>query len=221
MALISVEQFANELHVPPSVLLEQLRAAGAEKRSADEPLSERDKSRLLEYLRKSHDLRKSHESSALKTITARMRKQTRKNKKSDTAGKSSTTDARHVDFQTLKLTLGDYLPIVVLALQSPWCPADETRLAVAIHALRFDRYAGNKDLIAIALPKMCTSLYRKALRRILKELKREERQRDEHRKLAKMVKKHPKGRMIGSTQTVNYNSAPGNITWGSRARRRP
>ena len=54
MAQTSVAQFASELKVPPSVLLEQLRAAGVEKRIADDSLSEQDKARLLEYLRKSH-----------------------------------------------------------------------------------------------------------------------------------------------------------------------
>jgi len=40
--------------VPPSVLLEQLRAAGVHKQVAEDVLSEQDKTRLLEYLRKSH-----------------------------------------------------------------------------------------------------------------------------------------------------------------------
>ena len=52
MAQTSVAQFASELKVPPSVLLEQLRAAGVEKRVPEDALSEQDKSRLLEYLRK-------------------------------------------------------------------------------------------------------------------------------------------------------------------------
>ena len=54
MAMTSVAQFAGELKVPPSVLLEQLRAAGVDKRAADDSLTEADKARLLEYLRKSH-----------------------------------------------------------------------------------------------------------------------------------------------------------------------
>src|SRR5438132_3080206 len=54
MAQTSVAQFAGELRVPPSVLLEQLRAAGVHKEVAEDVLSEQDKTRLLEYLRKSH-----------------------------------------------------------------------------------------------------------------------------------------------------------------------
>lgn len=47
----SVADFARELRVPPSVLLEQLRAAGVHKQMADDVLSDQDKTRLLEYLR--------------------------------------------------------------------------------------------------------------------------------------------------------------------------
>src|SRR6266581_588334 len=54
MAQTSVAQFAGELRVPPSQLLEQLRAAGVHKQVAEDVLSEQDKTRLLEYLRKSH-----------------------------------------------------------------------------------------------------------------------------------------------------------------------
>ena len=84
MAQTSVAQFASELKVPPSVLLEQLRAAGVEKRIADDSLSEQDKARLLEYLRKSHG---SVESKNKITLT---RKQTSQIKKSDAMGKART-----------------------------------------------------------------------------------------------------------------------------------
>ena len=51
---MSVAQFAGELKVKPAVLLEQLKAAGVEKRLADDTLTEQDKTKLLEYLRKAH-----------------------------------------------------------------------------------------------------------------------------------------------------------------------
>jgi len=54
MAYTSVAQFASELKVPPSVLLEQLRAAGVDKRVPEDSLTDSDKSRLLEYLRRTH-----------------------------------------------------------------------------------------------------------------------------------------------------------------------
>src|SRR5204862_2048471 len=84
MAQTSVAQFASELKVPPSVLLEQLRAAGVDKKQANDSLSEQDKSRLLEYLRKTHG---SAESKNKITLT---RKQTSEIRKTDASGKYRT-----------------------------------------------------------------------------------------------------------------------------------
>src|SRR3954451_13871406 len=84
VAQTSVAQFATELKVPPSVLLEQLRAAGVEKKQPDDSLSGSDKSRLLEYLRRSHG---SAEQKNKITLT---RKQTSEIKKTDATGKYRT-----------------------------------------------------------------------------------------------------------------------------------
>jgi translation initiation factor IF-2 len=84
MAQTSVAQFASELKVPPSVLLEQLRAAGVEKRVPEDSLTESDKSRLLEYLRKTHG---SIEAKNKITLT---RKQTSEIRKTDATGKYRT-----------------------------------------------------------------------------------------------------------------------------------
>jgi translation initiation factor IF-2 len=84
VAQTSVAQFASELKVPPSVLLEQLRAAGVEKKVPTDQLSEQDKSRLLEYLRKAHG---STEAKNKITLT---RKQTSEIKKADATGKYRT-----------------------------------------------------------------------------------------------------------------------------------
>jgi translation initiation factor IF-2 len=84
VAQTSVAQFASELKVPPSVLLEQLRAAGVEKRVAEDSLSDQDKARLLEYLRKSHG------SADPKNKITLTRKQTSEIKKSDSMGKART-----------------------------------------------------------------------------------------------------------------------------------
>ena len=84
MAQTSVAQFASELKVPPSVLLEQLRAAGVDKPVPEDSLSEQDKSSLLEYLRRSHG---SAEPKNKITLT---RKQTSEIKKSDSTGKART-----------------------------------------------------------------------------------------------------------------------------------
>src|SRR5918999_4991261 len=84
MAQTSVAQFASELKVPPSVLLEQLRAAGVDKRQPDDALSEQDKSRLLEYLRRSHG------STDAKNKITLTRRQTSEIKKTDASGKYRT-----------------------------------------------------------------------------------------------------------------------------------
>ena len=54
MSQMSVEQFASELGVLPAVLLEQLQAAGVSKHLTEDSLTEKDKTQLLEYLRKIH-----------------------------------------------------------------------------------------------------------------------------------------------------------------------
>ena len=85
MSQTSVAQFAGELKVPPSVLLEQLKAAGVHKRVAEDVLSEQDKTRLLDYLRRAHG---SAEPKNKITLT---RKQTSEIiKKSDASGKART-----------------------------------------------------------------------------------------------------------------------------------
>jgi len=84
MAMTSVAQFAGELKVKPAVLLEQLKAAGVEKRLVDDTLTEQDKTKLLEYLRKAHG------ATDAKTKITLTRKQTTEIKKADASGKSRT-----------------------------------------------------------------------------------------------------------------------------------
>ena len=82
---MNVEQFAQELKLPPQLLLEQLKAAGVDKNDAADPVTEADKAHLLDYLRKMHG---GGESSKTKiTIT---RKQTGEIRKTDSSGKSRT-----------------------------------------------------------------------------------------------------------------------------------
>ena len=85
MANTSVAQFAGELKVPPSILLEQLRAAGVIKRVEGDILSDQDKTMLLDYLRKAHG---AAEPKNKITLT---RKQTSEIiKKTDASGKART-----------------------------------------------------------------------------------------------------------------------------------
>lgn len=84
MAQMSVAQFASELKMPAAALLEQLQKAGVNKQAADDTLTETDKARLLEYLRKSHG-----ETEAKSKITL-TRKQTSEIKAADSSGKART-----------------------------------------------------------------------------------------------------------------------------------
>ncbi|WP_206952608.1 translation initiation factor IF-2 [Trinickia acidisoli] len=85
MASNNVAQFAAELKMPAGVLLEQLQAAGVQKASEDDALSETDKARLLDHLRKSHG---SSDTDKRKiTLT---RRHTSEIKQSDATGKART-----------------------------------------------------------------------------------------------------------------------------------
>jgi translation initiation factor IF-2 len=81
----NVAQFAAELKVPAAVLLEQLRAAGVEKSTADDVLSENDKAQLLDALRRAHGAQDVEK----KKITL-TRKQTSEIKQADGSGKART-----------------------------------------------------------------------------------------------------------------------------------
>ena len=85
MAQINVTQFASELGLPPGLLIEQLQAAGVKKVLAeDTPLTEKDKTQLLDYLRHAHGGREAKQKITL------TRRQTSEIKKSDGTGKSRT-----------------------------------------------------------------------------------------------------------------------------------
>jgi translation initiation factor IF-2 len=84
MALMTVSQFATELKMPAPTLLEQLAKAGVSKQESNDPLSEQDKTRLLDYLRKSHG------EAAPKAKITLTRKQTSEIRASDSTGKART-----------------------------------------------------------------------------------------------------------------------------------
>jgi translation initiation factor IF-2 len=85
MASNNVAQFAAELKMPAGVLLEQLQAAGVQKASEDDALSETDKARLLDHLRKSHG-----STDADKRKITLTRRHTSEIKQSDATGKART-----------------------------------------------------------------------------------------------------------------------------------
>jgi translation initiation factor IF-2 len=85
MAQTNVAQFAKELGVPSGKLLEQLQAAGVTRKLMEEtPLTEQDKTQLLEYLRRMHGTQES------KTKITLTRRQTSEIKKADATGKART-----------------------------------------------------------------------------------------------------------------------------------
>lgn len=81
MSQMNVEQFASELGVLPTVLLEQLQAAGVRKHMTEDSLTEKDKTQLLEYLRKIHGAKEE------KGRISLPRRQTSEIKKADSTGK--------------------------------------------------------------------------------------------------------------------------------------
>jgi translation initiation factor IF-2 len=85
MAQINVTQLAQQLGLPTGLLIEQLQAAGVNRALAEDTLlTEKDKTQLLEHLRKSHG---AAEAKQKITLT---RRQTTEIKKSDSMGKSRT-----------------------------------------------------------------------------------------------------------------------------------
>ncbi len=84
MAKLNVAQFATELGLPITLLLEQLKAAGIAKDEESSPLTEKDKAKLLEHLRHAHGAEKP-----AKKITL-IRRETTEIKKADSSGRART-----------------------------------------------------------------------------------------------------------------------------------
>jgi translation initiation factor IF-2 len=84
MGKLNVAQFATELGLPVALLLEQLKAAGITKDEASDPMSEKDKAKLLEHLRQAHGAEKP-----AKKITL-IRRETTEIKKADSSGRART-----------------------------------------------------------------------------------------------------------------------------------
>ncbi len=85
MAQTTIEQFATELKMPAGALLEQLGKAGVAGKKEGDKLSETDKTKLLDYLRKQHGA--AAEPKKKITLT---RKQTTEIKAADSTGRART-----------------------------------------------------------------------------------------------------------------------------------
>ncbi len=84
MSATIVSQFAQELKMPVAALLEQLGKAGVGKSGANDTLTDQDKAKLLEYLRRSHG------EAQTKTKITLTRKQTSEIKATDAQGRART-----------------------------------------------------------------------------------------------------------------------------------
>jgi translation initiation factor IF-2 len=82
MGKMNVAQFAAELGLSVELLLEQLQAAGVSKKQEIDPVSEKDKAKLLEHLRSAHG-----SNTGKITLT---RRETTSIKKTDSTGKART-----------------------------------------------------------------------------------------------------------------------------------
>src|SRR5579862_895831 len=89
MAQTTIEQFATDLKMPAVALLEQLSAAGVAGKKQGDRLTEQDKTRLLDYLRRQHSAGVTGGGDGKKRITL-TRKQTSEIKAADSSGKART-----------------------------------------------------------------------------------------------------------------------------------
>ncbi len=79
----TVNQFAVELKMPANVLLEQLRSAGVNLKSVEDVVTESDKAKLLDALRRAHGAKDG------KKITV-TRRETSEIRQADGSGRSRT-----------------------------------------------------------------------------------------------------------------------------------
>ena len=143
MTATTVSQFALELKMPEAALLEQLGKAGVGKQSAADPLTDQDKARLLDYLRRAH----GDESKAKITLT---RKQTSEIKATDSHGRARTVQVEVRKKRVLvKREAGDHpseavaevvelpvdVPVVEPVVEIPVAPVVETVLEPVVEAV--------------------------------------------------------------------------------------
>ncbi|MBL8413674.1 MAG: translation initiation factor IF-2 [Propionivibrio sp.] len=125
MAQTSVAQFATDLKMPAASLLEQLQKAGVAKSKADDVLSEQDKSRLLDYLRRSHGVGDA------KTKITLTRKETSEIRSQDSHGKSHTVQVEVRKKRVLvKRDIPELRPEIQPEVRLEVAPAPEIQVVV-------------------------------------------------------------------------------------------
>jgi translation initiation factor IF-2 len=146
MTQMSVEQFANELGLLPTVLLEQLQAAGVKKMLIKDSLTEKDKAQLLDYLRKAHgDTETKHKVSLT-------RRQSFEIRKSDNAGRARTIQVEVRKKRTLvkpaAREVSDSKPVAPAQKVSTQAPSPASVIDAAQIALREQEAKKQAELIA-------------------------------------------------------------------------
>ena len=117
MAQTTIEQFATDLKMPAGALLEQLSAAGVAGKKQGDKLTEQDKTRLLDYLRRQHGAA----GDGKKRITL-TRKQTSEIKAADSSGKSRTIQVEVRKKRVLVRREEEVQPTIVVE-EAPKAPA--------------------------------------------------------------------------------------------------
>ncbi|MGL4995870.1 MAG: translation initiation factor IF-2 associated domain-containing protein, partial [Deefgea sp.] len=112
-----VSQFAAELKMPTQELLQQLKAAGVNKNSADDVLSSDDKQRLLGHLKQKHG------QAGDKPKVTLARKETTEIRKTDATGKSKTIQVEVRKKRVFEAPEAPVARVVEPAVVAPVAPA--------------------------------------------------------------------------------------------------
>ena len=127
MATTTVKVLAKELKRTAADLLEQLKAAGIEKGSEDESITEKDKTVLLEHLQKAHG---NAETGARKKITL-IKRENSEIRQADSAGRTRTVQVE-VRKKRVLVKAGDKAPVVEEAPAKAAAPASPVKPTLSV-----------------------------------------------------------------------------------------
>ncbi|OGS96494.1 MAG: hypothetical protein A3H31_08580 [Gallionellales bacterium RIFCSPLOWO2_02_FULL_57_47] len=161
MGKLNVAQFADELGLPVSLLLEQLKAAGLAKKQESDPMTEKDKAKLLEHLRQSHGAEKP-----AKKITL-IRRETIVTEKFDSTGRA----------RAIQLEVHKRRALAQTAVASADAPLKNSEASKEIVApvnhkrqLRVDHYFSKAKKLLPEHPPESLNNMRKAIEAICKDI---------------------------------------------------
>ncbi len=144
MEQMSVTQFAGELKMPAETLLEQLKRAGVDKTGTGDLLSEQDKTRLLDYLRRAHG---GTEPKGKITLT---RKQTSEIRSTDSTGRARTVQVEVRKKRTF--VKRDELPADTASADVPPMPEEELEIIEAASAEVVESVVEAPEPVAVPEP---------------------------------------------------------------------